>query len=307
MTNTLRKIAAAGWFNQLVLVAIIVASLIIGLETYPAFADHTASGRLLDLLQQVIVGFFVLEALVKMGAHGSRPWLYFKDPWNCFDFLVLVLCLLPLNNPYAPVFRLARIFRALRLITALPRLQILVAAMIKSLPSMSYIGGFLFLHFYVFAVIGTATFRHNDPIRFGNLHKSFLTLFEVVTLETWVDIMQANAYGTDRYGYGEEELAIVGENHPLYKPKGYPIASPLYFVSFILLGTFIILNLFTGVIVGSMEQSQEEAEEAARQRNLEILGRTTPADDIGRLENTLEDIAQQLRAVKRRLESGETS
>ena len=182
MTDKLKKIANADWFGTLVLWVIILASLLIGLETYPRFADGTSAGNLINVLQKIVLGFFVLEALIKLGSFGSRPWLYFKDPWNCFDFIVVVICLLPMDNQYAPVLRLARIFRALRLFTALPRLQILVMAMIKSLPSMFYIGCFLFLHFYVYAVIGTTTFRNNDPVRFGSLHKSFLTLFQVVTL-----------------------------------------------------------------------------------------------------------------------------
>jgi voltage-gated sodium channel len=300
----LKRIANANWFGTFILWIIILASLLIGLETYSAFGDGTQAGKIINLLQTLVLGIFIAEAAIKLGAYGLKG--YFKDPWNVFDFIVITLCLLPMDNEYAPVLRLARIFRALRLITALPRLQVLVTAMINSLPSLVYIGGFLFLHFYVYAVIGTMTFRNNDPIRFGNLHKSFLTLFEVVTLETWVDIMYCNAYGSDKYGYGEQEHAIVGGNKN-YKPEGKPVASPVYFVTFILLGTMIILNLFTGVIVGSMEQSQEEAEEAARTRKREALGRTTPADDIGALENSLEEIAQQLRSVKKRIESGETS
>jgi voltage-gated sodium channel len=307
MTAFFKKISNADWFGTLVLWIIILASVLVGLETYKHFGDGTSAGGVINLLQQIVLGFFILEAVIKIGSQGAKPWLYFKDPWNVFDFIVIVLCLLPMENEYAPVLRLARIFRALRLVTALPRLQVLVTAMINSLPSLVYIGGFLFLHFYVYAVIGTTTFRQNDPIRFGNLHKSFLTLFEVVTLETWVDIMYANAYGTDRYGYGEQELAIIGEGHPDYKPEAHPIASPVYFVTFILLGTMIVLNLFTGVIVGSMEESQEEAAEHARQRKRELTGKISPADDLGELEAKLDEIAQNIRSVKRRLEKGETS
>ena len=133
----------------------------------------------------------------------------------------------------------------------------LVNALLKSIPSLGYVGVLLLLHFYIYAVMGTFLFQHNDPIRFGNLHSSMMTLFEVLTLEGWNDVFNTQMLGSN-FTYSDEWRELAGSERV---STGRPIAAAAYFVSFILLGTMIMLNLFTGVIINSMQEAQAQHDE----------------------------------------------
>jgi voltage-gated sodium channel len=168
MVPYLRQLVASRGFSYLVLFLIVTAGVLVGLETLPDFNAESPYGRAVDHLQNIILWLFVAEAAIKIASRGSRPWEYFYDPWNVFDFIVIVICFLPLHASYAAVFRLARILRVLRLVSAVPKLQMLVGALLKSIPSLIYVGSLLLLHFYSYAVMGTFLFRENDPVHFRN-------------------------------------------------------------------------------------------------------------------------------------------
>jgi voltage-gated sodium channel len=176
------------------------------------------------------------------------------------------------------VLRLVRVLRVLRLVTAVPRLQLLVGALIKSVPSMSYVALLLCLLFYVYAVAGVALFGANDPANFGTLPTAGLTLFQVVTMEGWTDLMHAQ--------------------FEAYPGRAVPV---MYFLSFILIGTMIILNLFIGVIVNGMDEARQEMAEEERERHLEKTGRTTAGDDVAMLREQLATMQEGLAALERRL------
>lgn len=281
-------------FQAGVLVVVLLAAILVGLETDPQLV--AAYGPLLRLLDKVIIALFVVEALLKMAAHGRQFYRYFADGWNVFDFLIVVVCLLPVDAHYAAVLRLVRVIRALRLVSALPRLQLLVGSLLRSLPSMGYIGLLLMILFYVYAVTGVFLWRDNDPVHFGDLPTALLSLFRVVTLEDWTDIMYTQMYGSDRHPF-EMQVAVAA------RPSAAPLLSALYFVSFVLLGTMIILNLFIGVILNSMHEAQRDREARERARHLAKLGRVTPADDLAELDRKLDDVKSLLDAVRRRLKS----
>ena len=154
MVSLCRKIAEARWFHTLILVVILGASVLVGIETYKEFSERHSG--LLEILNKVVLGIFVIEALIKMAQYGRNWTAYFKDPWNLFDFTIVVVCFLPVDASNAAVLRLARILRALRLMTALPQLQVIVGALIKSIPSMGYVGILLVMNFYVYAVMGSS-------------------------------------------------------------------------------------------------------------------------------------------------------
>ena len=297
MIPYLRNLVASRGFSYFVLFIIVLSGVLVGLETMPDFESESRYGLIVDQLQEIVLWLFVAEAVIKVVARWPRPWEYFYDPWNIFDFIVIVICFLPLHASYASVFRLARILRVLRLVSAVPKLQMLVAALLKSLPSLVYVGSLLFLHFYSYAVMGTFLFRENDPVHFRNLPVSMLSLFEVVTLEGWVNTMYTQMYGSDHYGYDDEMKALVeAERVSIARP----IISPLYFVSFIMLGTMIILNLFVGVIVNGMEEAQDEFQAEQRQRHRQKLGRLTVGDELGLLHEQLEQVMNQLQELQRR-------
>jgi voltage-gated sodium channel len=274
--------------QSFILGVILIAGALVGIETYPAAVARY--GALLHLLDQIVLFVFVAEAVIKIAAEGRAPWRYFRDPWNCFDFAIVVACFLPFQGQAVTVLRLLRLLRVLRLVHALPRLQVLVSALLKSVPSMGYVSLFLGLLFYVYAVAGVFLFGHNDPVHFRSLERAFLALFQIVTLEGWVDVLYTNMYGCDGYGYGAESLL------PCTAPAARPVASILYFVSFILLGTMIILNLFIGVIMKSMEEAQEETDRSALARL------SSPAPSLGDEIATLRDQLARLERHLRRLE-----
>ncbi len=292
MKDKFRLIVDSNFFQYFIIIVILSAGLIVGLETYPEImASH---GDLLHLLDHIVLYIFVIEILLKIGSNGSKPWRYFYDGWNVFDFIIVAVCFLPIGGAYIAVLRLARILRVFRLVTALPRLQLLVGALLKSIPSMSYVGILLILLFYIYAVLGTFLFGMNDPLHFGDLQTSFLTLFKVITLEGWIEIMNIQIFGSDVYGY-------EGFKHIITQPSASPFAAPAYFISFILLGTMIMLNLFIGVIISGMDETRKEAETADMKGILNDLSSITLKEEICLVEKKLADASEHLKLLKNRI------
>ncbi len=287
--GTLAWIARAPWFNRLIVGAIAMTGVLSGLETYPAFRNGTPLSQAVDVLQNAILAVFVAEIVIKIGSYGARPWRYFKSGWNVFDFAIVGFCLLPLNAEYVVVLRLLRM---LRLFTALHDLQIMVSGLLKGIPSLGYVGLLLLLHFYIYAVIGTFAFGDNDPVRFGTLHTSMLTLFQVLTLEGWNDILATQYHGSD-VGYDDawKQMVIFGPRVSVARP----LAAAAYFVSFILIGTMIMLNLFTGVIIRSMEEAHiEAAEEASKHRVAAAPASLSLRDEMQHLGEDLQRITSRI-------------
>ncbi len=291
MTEKLKKIAESKTFQRAILAVILLAAVLVGLETYPdVVAEH---GDLIDRLNGLVLGIFVVEALIKMGQYGRNWRRYFQDPWNVFDFSIVVVCFLPVGASYAAVLRLARIMRALRLITALPKLQLIVGALIRSIPSMGYVGVLLALNFYVYAVMGVFMFAENDPVHFKDLPTAMLSLFRVVTLEDWTDIMYINMYGVDGYPGLANYVNPTGITpDPTTCPPA--IVGALYFASFVMLGTMIMLNLFIGVIINSMDEARVERERELRGERLAVGEDLTLSDE-------LEEVDLQIHAIRERL------
>ncbi len=245
----LHQIAESQRFNRIVTAAILLAGVVVGMETYPWMVREY--GRHFNLVNDMILAIFVLEGFVRMGAHGRKPWLYFLDPWNVFDFVIVVACLMPFDAQYVAVLRLARVLRVLKLIHALPKLQMLVSTLLKSLPSIGYVALLLLLLFYIYAVAAVFLFGANDPVHFGHLPLAMLSLFRVVTGEDWTDVMYIQMFGCDQYGYeGRESLCT--------DPQAYPAFGAIFFVTFMLFGAMIILNLFIGVVMGAMEEAKAD-------------------------------------------------
>ena len=238
-------------FARFIILIIVCAGILVGMQTFPEIEARW--GSLLNLLDSIILGIFTIEILLKMTARYPKPWSFFSDGWNIFDFFIVAVCFLPFGGGYVAVLRLFRLLRVLRLITAIPRLQVIVAGLMRSLPSMVYVSILLFILFYVLGVVGVILFRTNDPVHFGNLWTSLLSLFRIVTLEDWTDVMYLQIYGSDAYaGYNQsvEGMQITS--------KAQPLIGAAYFVSFVMLGTMIMLNLLIGIVVNGMDEAQKE-------------------------------------------------
>jgi len=270
------RVTASDRFQRVVVGLIVFAGLLVGAETHRPWME--AYGEWFHALDRVVLGLFTGELFLRIAAQGRRPWRFFLDPWNCFDAVIVGVCLLPFHTEFAAVLRLVRVLRVLRLVTAVPRLQLLVGALIKSVPSMSYVALLLSLLFYVYAVAGVALFGASDPDHFATLGRAGLTLFQVVTMEGWTDLMHAQ--------------------FAAYPGRAVPV---VYFLSFILVGTMIILNLFIGVIVNGMDEARQEMADEERERHLAETGKTSAGDDVAALREQLAAMQNGLAALERRL------
>ena len=255
MHSLCAKIAQSAFFNRLIIAVILFAGVLVGIQTYKEFAQRHL--EFLTFLDDLVLAIFSIEVIIKVLAEGKRPLHYFRNGWNVFDFLIVSVCLaeplLPLDATFLPILRLARILRVLRLITVVPKLQLIVGTLLKSVPSMFYVGILLLLLFYMYGAMGVFLYGENDPIHFRNLQTSLLSLFRVTTLEDWTDIMYVNMYGSDNYGYSAEDLATWQPVH-----AASPVGAALFFVSFVLIGTMVVLNLVIGVIMNSMDEMNAE-------------------------------------------------
>lgn len=274
MNTFIKQIVAAKTFHHAIVAVIVLAGVVAGLETSTTLmARH---GALLHALDRLILGVFIVEALLKMAAHGRQPWRYFADGWNVFDFLIIAICVLPVGGPFAAVLRLARALRLLRLVSALPKLQLLVGALLKSLSAMGYVSLLLALLFYIYAVAGIHMFGAHDPKNFGSLPVAFLSLFRLVTLDNWADLFSA-------------QLPHV---------PGIKVA--IYFVTFIVFGTMIILNLFIGIIMNSMSEMHAEIAEQDRALHERETGAATLEDDLRSLEQELKETQTRMAGLRRK-------
>jgi len=298
VVEQIQRLVNSSGFQRFILALIVISGILVGFETYPAFSEGTPVGNAIIVVQYVILWIFVAEQVLKIAACGSKPWNYFRQGWNLFDLAIIIVCFLPLDARFATVFRLARLLRTLRMVTVLPRLQVLVGALLKSIPSLGYIGLLLGLHFYVYACAGTFLFSRNDPVRFGTLHQSGNTLFQVLTLEGWNEVLATQYHGSDR-SYPDGWLAIAEETRPGYlHSQAQPVVAQIYFVSFIVLGTMIMLNLFTGVIITSMEEAQVERAEEVREEHLKEKGFLTLHDELSLLATQLNKITERIKGLE---------
>ena len=249
MQQKLRVLTESEQFQMFFIGIILLSGIVVGLDSYTSIS--TQYGNILHTLDNIILWFFVVEILLKFFSFGARFPEFFKDGWNVFDFVIISACFLPFDGQSIIVLRLLRVLRVVRLVGTVPELKLIVNTLLKSIPSMGYIGALLSILFYIYACLGTFLFRANDPVHFESLHLTLLSLFRVATLEDWTDIMYTAIYGCQQYGYtGVEELCKNSE--------AFPILGWIYFVSFVLLATFVFLNLIIGVIINNMEDLKEE-------------------------------------------------
>ena len=298
MSEACLRISNSKAFQRFIILTIVLAGVVVGVQTYAKFAERHK--EILEFMDGMILVVFSLEVIIKVAAEGKKPLRYFRNPWNVFDFIIVAACLLepvlPIDGAFLPVLRLARILRVLRLVTTIPKLQVLVTCLLKSLPSMFYVSVLLGLLFYVYGTMAVFLYGENDPIHFRNLQTSILSLFRVVTLEDWTDVMYINMYGSDNYGYSDQDLA-------LWEPSSQasPLGAAIFFVSFVLIGTMIVLNLVIGVIMNSMDESNAEMSiqrEISRRRESPDPVR----DGVQDLHQRLEELSSEMKVIKKMLE-----
>jgi voltage-gated sodium channel len=287
MVQFAQRITSARWFNRFIIATIVLAGILAGVETDAALVERHKD--LLKLLDGSVLAIFTIEIILKLFTFGKQPWRYFRDGWNIFDFTIVAVCLLPIGSQFAAVLRLARAFRLLRLITALPKLQLLVGALPKSLSSMGYVVLLLGLMFYIYGVAGVYLFGKNDPQFFGSLATSLITLMRLITLDDWGKIFDTQYLGP--WLDPQETVRAVSQ--------AKPITAVLFFISFILLGTMIMLNLFIGIVMNSMSEMHEE--QADNKRAAAVARATQNGEHVPTIDSELALMEAQIDALKERL------
>ena len=255
------RLAAAPVFNGLIIAMILITALGLGLETSQTV--HVRFGSAIQWAYHVALAVFVFEAAVKLTAVSPRFERYFKDGWNLFDFVILVLAFLPEAGEFALIARLARLLRVLRVVTVIPQLRVIVSTLIRSLPGLANVGLLMSTVFYVYAIAGVHLFRDHDPTHWRNLGIALLSLFRVMTLEDWTDIMY-----------------VAMELHPM---------AWLFFVSFVMLAAVIMINLVIAVVINNLHDARLEIVPAKGEED----------DDQATLRAVREDAANARAALER--------
>ncbi|MBU2222984.1 MAG: ion transporter [Gammaproteobacteria bacterium] len=251
------------WFGRFILTLILINAVLLGMETSPSLMAHY--GTLLVSLDKLLLMVFVLEILLRIYAYRGA---FFKDAWSLFDFAVVAIALIPASGPLA-VLRSLRVLRVLRVLSIVPSMKRVVSALLGSLPGLASIAMVLVLIYYVFAVIATKIFGGAFPQWFGSIGDSFYTLFQVMTLESW----------------------SMGISRPVMEVFPY---AWVFFVPFILVATFTMLNLFIAIIVNTMQTFSDE--EHALEREQDKLAQ----------EQEQQQMHEELKAIRQELQQLQT-
>jgi len=248
------------WFSRVVIGAILGNAVTLGLETNrPLMETH---GVLLHTIDLGFMAFFVAELLLKLLAYGRR---YFREGWNIFDFTIVTLTLLPFIGNLS-VLRALRILRVLRLLSVVPQFRVVISGFFRSLSGLVAVGGILIIILYVSAVLASKLFGDRFPELFGTLPQALFTLFQLMTLEAWTS---------------EIARPVMG---------AYPYAW-IFFILFILVTTFTMLNLLIGVVVSSMQEGAAADQEATRALiRAELVQDANITDKLAAVEQALADL-----------------
>lgn len=221
-------------FQRIIIGLILLNAALLGMETSPAIL--AAHGAWMVPLDNALLAIFVVELA---GRFVYRGVSFFKDPWAVFDLIVIAIALIPASHSFS-VLRALRILRVLRLISMVGKLRVVVQGLLGAVPGLMSSGAILVIIFYVFAVMATKLFAVADPAHFGSLPTSLFTLFQIMTLEGWADIVR-------------NLMTVI------------PLAW-VFFIAWILASTFTMLNLFIGIIVNAMQTAHDAEEEETRRQ-----------------------------------------
>ncbi|WMS44731.1 ion transporter [Acuticoccus sp. MNP-M23] len=264
MRERLRAIVTSRQWEMAITAIILFNAVTLGLETSERLM--AAYGPVLHAIDKVVLGIFVAEIAARLYVHRLR---FFSDPWGLFDFVIVGIALMPASGPFS-VLRSLRILRVLRLISVVPSLRRVVNGLVNALPGMASIVALLSIVFYVGSVMATELFGAAFPEWFGTIGLSAYTLFQIMTLESW----------------------SMGIARPVM--EAYPYAWA-FFVPFILMTAFVVLNLFIGVVVSAMQETVETEAADSRQQ----LAEEGAALSVG-LRELRDEVAALRRAVEAR-------
>ena len=278
MTDLCRRIGVSLCFVPLILAVIFVKGNTLGLVTYESIAQSI--GDELRTLNDVTLGIFVVELVIRFGATGFNPRRFFKSGWNIFDFVVITASFLPGLRENATLLRLVRLARIVRAIRLLPDLRVLTVAVGRSIPGVASLAVITLLLVYVYGMVGWVIFHESDPANYGNIGQAMVTMFVLLTLE----------------------------NLPTYIEQGQELSNwtLVFYISYVLVASFLIFNLFIGIVINSMEEARTiELHRAERELldddhvNDARAHRVILRERLHHLKSAVEDLEREIEAQGR--------
>lgn len=239
-------LAANTRFQFLILGVILANGVIIGLETYDGLDERY--GTVFDALDRMFLAIFAIELAIRIVAHGRRPWNFFRSGWNVFDLTVVLLSVLPGVGANVTLLRIIRVLRVIRLIEVVEDLRVIVRGVGRSIAPLVGVGTLTVVLVYLYAIVGHALFGEELPEDWGTAGSAMFTCFRILTLDNWDTLFSA-----------ADEVS------------GWAV---VYFLSFILLATFLVMNIVIAVVVNSVE----EARRVELAENVDVFAETTAAE-----------------------------
>ncbi|MBF0611838.1 MAG: ion transporter [Magnetococcales bacterium] len=225
MTSLTQLLEKPGFHHGIILV-ILINAMVLGLMTIPDLTPQTM--EMLQILDHICLAVFCLELLLKLLAQGGS---FFRSGWNLFDMIVVGIALIPQSGPFS-VLRALRVLRLMEMVEEVPAMRNIINSMFRAIPGTASVVGILVVILYIFAILALTFFRDLQPELFGDLGKTFFTLFQLMTTEGWPSIAR-------------EIMTTL--------PYAW-----IYFVLFILLTTFTTLNLVVGIVTDCMQEAKEQ-------------------------------------------------
>jgi len=267
ISSKCKRLADSKGFQLTIFGVIVFNAIVLGLETYDSLDQEW--GDTLFLLNEICLGIFIVEILIRITAYGSRPQRYFTDGWNVFDFIVVFAVFIPGVRENATLLRLVRLLRIVRVISVLPDLRILVSGMGRALRPIGSMAAMTLLLLFVYGMVGVQLFGDELPERWGTIGTAMLTLFTVLTLEGWNEIL-FDAQAVTQFAW-------------------------VFLVSFVLIASFLVINILIAVIITSVEEARDA------ERAEEILDRLDQRMLKGTEEDPVADLIEKVGDMKRGL------
>jgi voltage-gated sodium channel len=251
-------------FQTFIAVIIVLNAVVLGLETYSEVMFQV--GNLLVTLNSLFYGVFLVELILRIMSYGKKPWNFFRSGWNVFDFVVIGGALLPIVRDHVTVLRLLRLARVVRLMRFMPDARILLSTITRATPAVISMVVLTGLVLFVYGILGWLMFGAALPAQWGDVGTAMLTLFVLLTLEEFPTYLAA-AQGVSGW-------------------------ATIFFLSYVLIAAFIIVNLLIGIVISSMERAREEEAEQARQNGRDQ--RALLLEQISRIRMYLDEIEDEV-------------
>lgn len=240
--NKFAQIRSNKIFESFVVGIIIFSALVVGAKTYDI---PPSVEQVVIVLDWLITAIFLIEITIRFLGEEKKAD-FFKSGWNIFDATIVMVSIIPIDDSeLAVVGRLVRIFRVLRMVSIIPELRTLLNSLIKALPQLGYVMLLMFIIFYIYAAVGSTFFADINPVLWGDIALSMLTLFRIMTFEDWTDVMYETM---DVYGF-----------------------SWIFYLSFIFFTAFAFLNMVIGIVVSALEKEQLEAAHLSQEDEMSEL------------------------------------